>query len=176
MDNKTRNKMLPQYERLIWWVIHRNRCLLNALLLEDEDVFQELAIAALLAIEGYDAKRSCSLFTHIVCKLQYEVLDIKRRYKPHGMTGLKNIQVTFTYLDNTGSGHDRHEIPVEAPFDEVELAELFSILSSDEEDAVCAKLAGNPVRRKVQRMALNSAQEKARDYFDAALFSIAGGV
>jgi len=98
MDTNTRNELALSFENLAWWTIHRNENLLHALGLEYDDVFQDLMIAALAAVEGFDPERSESLFTHVRCKMQYAILDMRRAYKPGGMTGISSMEVTFTPL------------------------------------------------------------------------------
>lgn len=86
MDNITRNNIFMENLDLINRTLRRHRLLLRALQLEQEDVYQELAVAALQAIDSFDARRSESITIHIWAKLQYAILTIKRRHKPCGMT------------------------------------------------------------------------------------------
>ena len=86
MDPITRNNIFMEHMNLINRTMHRNRPLLYALHLDPDDVYQELAIAALQAIDSFDARRCDSVKVHIWAKLQYTILDIKRQYRPHGLT------------------------------------------------------------------------------------------
>ena len=90
MDTMTRNQIFMENEEIITRVMRRNAPLLRALRLEWDDVYQELAVAMLNAINTFDPARSESLRAHIWMKLQYAVLDIKRRHSPHGMTAMGN--------------------------------------------------------------------------------------
>ena len=54
MDTMTRNHIFMENIDLINRTLHRHRLLLYALHLELDDVYQELAIAALQAIDTYD--------------------------------------------------------------------------------------------------------------------------
>ena len=85
MDTMTRNHIFMENIDLINRTLRRHRLLLYALHLELDDVYQELAIAALQAIDTYDDRRCDSITVHIWAKLQYAVLTIKRRNKPHGI-------------------------------------------------------------------------------------------
>lgn len=97
--------LFEQHKNLINRTIRRNRPLLSALRLEDEDVAQQLSIAMLSAIRRFDPDRSESLAACIWYSLQYEVLNIKRRYKPHGVTGVpRGYRLEFLYLDGTLPG------------------------------------------------------------------------
>ena len=84
MDAITRNNIFIENMELINRTMHRHRLLLFALHLDRDDVYQELAIAALRAIESFDPSRSNSIKVHIWAKLQYAILDIKESLKPHG--------------------------------------------------------------------------------------------
>lgn len=93
--------LFEKHKNLIQKTIWRNRPLLSALHLEDEDVAQQLAIALLLAIRRFDPDRSESLTAYLRYSLQYEILNIKRRFKPHGVTGVpQGCRVDFLYLDS----------------------------------------------------------------------------
>lgn len=85
MDTMTRNHIFMENIDLINRTLRRHRLLLYALHLDLDDVYQELAIAALQAIDTYDDRRCDSITVHIWAKLQYAVLTIKRRNKPHGI-------------------------------------------------------------------------------------------
>ena len=167
MTTEKRNDIFTQYQNVIWWVINKNRRLFSALHMEDDDVFQDLSIAALKAIDGYDSTKSASMFTHVVCKLQYEVPNIRERQKPLGMTGAKSTRhISIVYLDRDPVDGYPAEIPIEAPFDIVEITEdVISKLSVCERDAVKAKMAGYSLRKKEQLTALSSAQDKFADYY-----------
>lgn len=54
MDAITRNNIFIENMELINRTMHRHRLLLFALHLDRDDVYQELAIAALRAIESFD--------------------------------------------------------------------------------------------------------------------------
>lgn len=71
MDAITRNNIFIENMELINRTMHRHRLLLFALHLDRDDVYQELAIAALRAIESFDPSRSNSIKVHIWAKLQY---------------------------------------------------------------------------------------------------------
>lgn len=65
MDAITRNNIFIENMELINRTMHRHRLLLFALHLDRDDVYQELAIAALRAIESFDPSRSNSIKVHI---------------------------------------------------------------------------------------------------------------
>ena len=86
MNYTERNEIFMDNEGMIWRVIRRNWPLITAMRLDRDDVYQELALAALNAIETFDPMRSECIQAHIWMQLQYAVLNIKRQYKPCGLT------------------------------------------------------------------------------------------
>ena len=86
MDFTERNEIFMDNEGMIRRVMRRNWALICAMRLDWDDVYQELAMAALSAIETFDPTRSECIQAHIWMKLQYAVLDIKRQYRPCGLT------------------------------------------------------------------------------------------
>ena len=164
MEYFARNKLFSEYINVLHWTIHKNRRLLRALHLENNDVFQELAIVMLKAIDGFDNTRSTSLFTHIICKLQYAVLNLRDHYKPHGITGIKRGQnVVFAYTDNDDFTLCSDWVDLAA--DCVIATDLLRSLSNEEREAVRIRLEGRRLRRKVQKAALLTAQEKIMSYY-----------
>ena len=111
MQTKNLELLFEEHKGLINSVIWKNHPLLSALRLEFEDIAQELSIIMIKAIRKFDPDRSASLAAHIRCSLQYEILNIKRRYKPHGITGVpKSSRLNFLYLDCTPSVEDTYEL------------------------------------------------------------------
>lgn len=99
MDAITRNNIFIENMELINRTMHRHRLLLFALHLDRDDVYQELAIAALRAIESFDPSRSNSIKVHIWAKLQYAILDIKERHKPHGLAAFDRFGTSVWSLE-----------------------------------------------------------------------------
>lgn len=101
--------------------MHRHRLLLFALHLDRDDVYQELAIAALRAIESFDPSRSNSIKVHIWAKLQYAILDIKERHKPHGLAAFDRFGTSVWSLE---LAEEYGFSLVEASFEEQQDSEL----------------------------------------------------
>lgn len=158
--------LFEQHKNLIQKTIWRNRPLLSALHLEDEDVAQQLAIALLLAIRRFDPDRSESLTAYLRYSLQYEILNIKRRFKPHGVTGIPECRrVDFLYLDNVLTGDRAYELPSDDDISSLEVSELFERLTAEETEAVFLKVYGFPIRRKVHTAALNGAGRRYKELY-----------
>ena len=82
------------YEDMICRMIRCNDPLLRVLHLEVEDVYQELAIAAMQASYGFDPVRSDSLEDYMWTKLQGALLDMKRDYHPAGLSIVWNMALS----------------------------------------------------------------------------------
>ena len=70
MDSISRNEIFLENEGMIWRVMRHNWPLICALRLDRDDVYQELAMAALSAIDNFDPARSECIQAHIWMKLQ----------------------------------------------------------------------------------------------------------
>ena len=162
-----RNELLVEYEPIIKWVIRNNQTLIRALALDYDDVYQDLCIAAIKAIDGFDPERSSSLKTHLVCKLQYEIKNLKVRYKPYGMTGTKKACPTFHSLDDQWKNH-QIDIPVDSPFDFIEFKEALTMLSFEERKAVTEKICGKQRRTQKYNELLETAMKKLAAYYGKA--------
>ena len=143
---------------LINRTMHRHRLLLFALHLDRDDVYQELAIAALHAIDSFDPKRSECIRAHIWMQLQYAILTIKRRNRPCGITCFGKQRPTVLSLEYT---EEMGYSPTVDPWmEECELSpqmrQALSRLDESERRAVIAYLNGQETRRKkVLQTALN---------------------
>lgn len=168
MDVNARNVIVTEYHSLIWWIIRQNMRLLKALQLEEDDVYQDLMITAMGAIESFDPCRSSSMRNHVASKLQYEVLNMRRRHKPHGMIGLKGTAVTFVSLEYQPKHGYACEIPVEAAYGEIEISDAMALLSPVEEYALRMTMDGESPRQSMQRAAYSSARDKIRSFYEEA--------
>lgn len=169
MDVITRNELLIQYEPVVKWTIKHNRSLIQALRLDADDVYQDLCIAAMKAIDCFDPRKSDSLKTHLVSRLQYEVKNLKKRCNPHGLTGARGVDVIFISLDYQPKECRQMEIPVEAPYSLAEFKEALTLLSPAEKEVVVEKVQGVYHRKKEQRALLAAAQQKITDYYERSV-------
>lgn len=84
----------------------QNRRLINAVGLDDEDVFQQLAIRMIRAVENYDPDKGKDLEQHIFAQLQYEVLNCKDAAKVYGIKGTpygaRGLTVSLDALVDSG--------------------------------------------------------------------------
>ena len=169
MDFTERNEIFMDNEGMIHRVMRRNWSLICAMRLDWDDVYQELAMAALNAIETFDPMRSECIQDHIWMKLQYAILTIKRQYRPCGLTGFgKQPRPVIVSLDQS-EGLDRF-LATEPVKEAAELSpamrQALSRLDEEERRAVIRYLNDQePKRERTVRAALN----KVRDYYLAAV-------
>lgn len=101
-----RNDLVETHLGAIWWTINRNRRLISAAGLEDDDVFQQLAIRMIRAVENYDPDKGKDLEQHIFAQLQYEVLNCKDAAKLYGLKGApygaRNLTVSLEAMTEAG--------------------------------------------------------------------------
>jgi len=169
MNIHTRNELLTENLNWVQRVINRNKLLIHALHLDYDDVYQDLCIAALHAIEHFDPEKSSSLQTHVMSRMQYEIKNLKRRYKPHGMTALNSADVVVLSLDYTGLDGFTIEIPCEDPCDWIDTTDILSPLSSAEREVVIEKVDGVYHRKKEQQNLLSSAAAKIMHFNDGLI-------
>ena len=83
----TRNAIVEANLHCIDEIIHRNRALMRAAHMDRDDVYQQLAIRLIKAVDNFDPAKG-TLEEHIYAQLQYEMLNCNRPYRLHGITGL----------------------------------------------------------------------------------------
>ncbi len=81
-----RNRIVEEYLYCIDRTIRRNYVLMKAAHLDHDDVYQQLAIRLIRAVEGFDPQKG-DLEQHIRAQLQYEMLNCKDSRRRYGLTG-----------------------------------------------------------------------------------------
>ena len=81
-----RNRIVEEHLYCINRIIRRNRVLMEAAHLDYDDVYQQLAIRLIRAVDGFDPKKG-ELEQHIYAQLQYEMLNCKGSCQRYGFTG-----------------------------------------------------------------------------------------
>jgi hypothetical protein len=159
MDIDIRNEIMVKNQYLIKAALRRNNVLLKALRIENDDAFQELTIAMLKAIDCYNPIRSNSITSHISAKLQFAILDLKRKHKPYGITGTRGERVSAVSVECRYE-NDVIEIPYEDDRTLVEVSDIFAALAPPERNALNMRMDGHYLRRKKHRDSFTSACEK----------------
>ena len=164
MDFTSRNEIFLENEGMIRRVMRRNWPLICAMRLDRDDVYQELAIAALNAIDTFDPTRSECIRAHIWMKLQYAVLDIKRQYRPCGITGQNKVRTVVVSLDQD-DGMDRFladQPKKEAAVLSPQMRQALSCLTVEERRAVIRYLDDQESKRN---RTVKAALDKIRVYY-----------
>lgn len=80
-----RNRIVE--ENLFWInrIIHRNAGLMQAAHLDYDDVYQDLAVRLIRCVDSYNPEKG-ELDQHIMCQLQYEMLNCKDSRRRYGFT------------------------------------------------------------------------------------------
>ena len=81
-----RNRIVEENLHWIDNIIRRNYGLMRAAHLDYDDVYQDLAIRLIRCVESYNPEKG-NLDQHIMCQLQYELLNCKEVRRLTGITG-----------------------------------------------------------------------------------------
>ena len=82
-----RNHIVEKYLPCIDKVIRKNRALMEAAELEYDDVYQQLALRLIRAVDTFDPDKG-ELGDHIYAQLRFELLSCKAPHRLCGMSGL----------------------------------------------------------------------------------------
>lgn len=82
-----RNAIVEEYLHIIDRVMRRNSSLIRTARVDRDDVYQELAIRLIRAVENYDPDKG-NLEQHIYAQLQYGMLNCKAPDRLYGIKGL----------------------------------------------------------------------------------------
>jgi DNA-directed RNA polymerase specialized sigma24 family protein len=168
IDREARNAAFAKYKYRLHNCIARNLPLLKALRLDFEDVAQDLAVKMLRAIERFDSSRSDSLPLHIYCQLQFEILDMRCYYRPHGLAGiLKGKRFRFISLDQPCDDGTVFDLPEPEKTGLYDLLDAINSLPSDERSTVLRKINGESIGKKVERETLERARSAITEYLYA---------
>lgn len=82
-----RNKIVEDHLWCIDAVIRKSTPLIRAARLDKDDVYQQLALRLIRAVEGFDPEKG-ALRQHIFAQLKHELLNCKTPYRTTGITGV----------------------------------------------------------------------------------------
>jgi len=80
-----RNRIVEENLHWIDRIIRRNYPLIQVAHLDCDDVYQDLALRLIQCVENYDPSKG-KLDQHIMCQLQYEMLNCKDSRRRYGLT------------------------------------------------------------------------------------------
>lgn len=81
-----RNQLVEEHLWCIDCVIRNNRTLIIAARLDQDDVYQQLAVRLIKAVAGFDPEKG-EFRQHIFAQLKYELLSCKSVRRLYGITG-----------------------------------------------------------------------------------------
>ena len=81
-----RNRIVEEHLHCINTVIWQNWSLIQAARLERDDVYQQLALRLIRAVDTFDPEKG-ELGKHLHAQLQYEMLNCKDSRRRYGFTG-----------------------------------------------------------------------------------------
>ena len=159
MNQITRNRIFLENESLIRRTLRHNRHMLHALRLEEDDVYQELALVTLRAIERFDPFRCEDIRIHIWAHLQYAMLEIEHRCKHCGFSACD-----YFLMESLGRrGHMGSH--VEDQLHDSRLREALARLDSSEREVIMLYIIGIEPVCGFQRDSFTSVIEKLRDFY-----------
>lgn len=82
-----RNRIVEEYLPYIELMIRKNRALMRSAKLEYDDVYQQLSLRLIRAVNTYDPEKG-ELGMHIRAQLRFEMLNCRAPKHLFGMTGL----------------------------------------------------------------------------------------
>lgn len=168
MDINTRNRIFMENQDLILRTMKRNRLLLRAMGLEWDDVYQDLAIAVLNAIDSFDPQRSDNIQAHIWMKLQYAILDMKRQDRPHGLTGTGSVKPQCWSVELREELGFPLSAPAHEEFEDIRnhrLRQAMSRLQPQERAVIILFMDGVKPRKKAEITQLETVLGKLRDLY-----------
>lgn len=83
---KERNRIVEEHLWCVKAVMKQNDALIRAARLDRDDVYQQLSLRLIMAVDRYDPEKS-ELKKHIFHQLRYELLNCAHPYRMTGMTG-----------------------------------------------------------------------------------------
>ena len=157
MDVIIRNDLFTSYTGLIERVMRANRRMLCTLSMEMEDIYQELSLAVLRALDSYEEQRATTMDAHVWMTLQCALADLKSANARH------NALHTHTHADQ--QVHRPNTCLPEVLCND-RLWQALSRLDPHEREYVLEYLDGQPTGSHPEsRRCLAAAKEKLRNYY-----------
>ena len=115
MDANSRNKVVVQNLTMIDTVMRDNAVLIQAARLDRDDVYQQLALRLMRAVETFDRNKG-ELGAHLYSQLHFELLSCKSSYRQYGITGAPrdSRQCRVISMDALREAGDRFEYELAA--------------------------------------------------------------
>jgi len=162
MTTEERNHKFAEFQRIVYYMAHKNRSLWEKIL-EFDDVIQELSILLLKAIEGYDYTRGAKESTYYFTKLKYGLLAIWREQLR------ENRRANMNTTPLVYSGSDGEVVEIEMPFEvdfdaELRVNTFMRTLSFGEQNALVRVLRGEDKADKRHKRFMANVRRKYQQY------------
>ena len=114
-DTDLRNATVEQNLPMIDKVMRCNAVLIQAARLDRDDVYQQLALRLIQAVETFDSDKGV-LEAHLYSQLRFELLTCKNSYRQYGITGAPrdSRQCRVVSMDALRETGDRFEYELAA--------------------------------------------------------------
>jgi len=99
MTTEDRNYLFEEKAYLINVTMNKHRALIRACRMEADDVYQQLSIRLLNAIDKYDWTKCPNMDAYLMVQLRYELLYIKTCSNRTGVTGAPKMGFSLLSLD-----------------------------------------------------------------------------
>ena len=99
MTMEDRNYLFEEKAYLINVTMNKHRALIRVCRMEEDDVYQQLSIRLLNAIDKYDFSKCPNMDAYLMLQLRYELWNMKACSKLTGVTGAPGRGFTLTSLD-----------------------------------------------------------------------------
>lgn len=154
MDVIIRNDLFTSYTGLIERVMRTNHRMLCTLSMEMEDIYQEISLAVLRALDSYEEQRATTMDAHVWMTLQCALADLK---SDNARNSAHSNMVRQPRTNNSNLmevlSNDR-------------LWQALSRLDPRERESVLEYLEGQPIGAHAEsRRCLATAKEKLRDFY-----------
>jgi DNA-directed RNA polymerase specialized sigma24 family protein len=128
MTVEDRNYLFEEKAYLVNVTMNKHRGLTRACHMEDDDVYQQLSLRLVNAIDRYDPARCPNIDAYIMLQLRYELLHLRACSKRTGVAGAPKKGFSLVSLD----ARDAAGFPAPAPAyaDETDAAWLVSAIAS----------------------------------------------
>lgn len=159
MDVIIRNDLFTSYTGLIDRVMRANHRMLCSLSMEAEDIYQELSLAVLHALDSYEEQRATTMDAHVWMALQCALAELK-----HGSACSISNQPIRLRTEHRGQPSPTSSLTEVLSNDR--LWQALSRLDPHEREYVLEYLDGQPAANHADaRRYLTSAKEKLRDFY-----------
>jgi hypothetical protein len=162
MTVEDRNYLFEEKAYLVNVTMNKHYPLIRACRMEEDDVYQQLSLRLVNAIEKYDSALCPNMDAYLMLQLRYELLHMRASSKRTGVVGAPEKYFTLVSLDaKEAAGYSAQAPGYEDPSDVLWLEREISNLPADQGRALSRLLSGERVSSR--NKALQAAQQRIRN-------------